>query len=330
MSEENAFCRAILAAPEDATTRLVYADWLEDRGDPRAKLLRQDQDVPRISFVDWIAEQGNLDYYMKGDPELRGRLNEHEANKQWRERLAVLGDAIDPHWLAVMDTLGRPFHPFFFFDNTGPRAFEADELPFREQIGLRGSIVTFESAFRGDRVLEPGLTSDLRFLLELRLWECEYGAARCPTHPFICEQPIDRSTLTGTDVLRALKAREFRSQHIRPLDARTIPYPGYHPGTANDEIHTDPSGQCIFPNPADMEPEEETDGANARAATHEALRGYVKRGQLWYVLLHSWIGPASDEMDRHGWVVLFAVGQSPHGNRLLGVVTHQVCHNFCD
>jgi uncharacterized protein (TIGR02996 family) len=37
---EYAFVRAILAAPHDAAPRLMYADWLEERGDPRGEYLR--------------------------------------------------------------------------------------------------------------------------------------------------------------------------------------------------------------------------------------------------------------------------------------------------
>jgi uncharacterized protein (TIGR02996 family) len=40
MNTERAFERAILAAPEDDSRRLVYADWLEERGDPRGEYLR--------------------------------------------------------------------------------------------------------------------------------------------------------------------------------------------------------------------------------------------------------------------------------------------------
>jgi uncharacterized protein (TIGR02996 family) len=38
--EEEAFLRAIAANPADDGTRLVYADWLEERGDPRAEYIR--------------------------------------------------------------------------------------------------------------------------------------------------------------------------------------------------------------------------------------------------------------------------------------------------
>jgi carbon storage regulator len=38
--EEESFWRAIAASPGDEATRLVYADWLEERGDPLGEFLR--------------------------------------------------------------------------------------------------------------------------------------------------------------------------------------------------------------------------------------------------------------------------------------------------
>ncbi|MBX9580765.1 MAG: TIGR02996 domain-containing protein [Gemmataceae bacterium] len=40
MSDEDAFLAAIAAAPLDDTPRLVYADGLDDRNDPRAEYVR--------------------------------------------------------------------------------------------------------------------------------------------------------------------------------------------------------------------------------------------------------------------------------------------------
>jgi uncharacterized protein (TIGR02996 family) len=40
MNDEAGFLRAIQARPEDDATRLVYADWLEERGDIRGEYLR--------------------------------------------------------------------------------------------------------------------------------------------------------------------------------------------------------------------------------------------------------------------------------------------------
>jgi uncharacterized protein (TIGR02996 family) len=40
MSEQAAFLAAVLAAPEDDLPRLIYADWLEEHGDPRGEFIR--------------------------------------------------------------------------------------------------------------------------------------------------------------------------------------------------------------------------------------------------------------------------------------------------
>jgi uncharacterized protein (TIGR02996 family) len=40
MREDDAFLRAILEEPDDDAPRLIYADWLEERGDPLSDLLR--------------------------------------------------------------------------------------------------------------------------------------------------------------------------------------------------------------------------------------------------------------------------------------------------
>jgi uncharacterized protein (TIGR02996 family) len=36
MNSDDAFLHALFDKPDDETTRLVYADWLEDRGDPQS------------------------------------------------------------------------------------------------------------------------------------------------------------------------------------------------------------------------------------------------------------------------------------------------------
>ena len=331
MSDGDALFRAVLASPEDATSRSVYADWLEEQGDPRAELLRLDWDVPRLLFLDWVTRRGDRDYYLRCFPELRDQQPVCESLEHLRDRLTALGCRINPTWMAVMNTLGCPFIPFYFWKNSGPRSFGPDELPFLEPIGTRGAVLTFESAFRGEGAWEPDLVSDLRFLRQLQLRECNYGAASCPVHPFICELGTDRRLLTGVDVLGALKSRNFRSEHIQTLEAIEIPFPGYHPHSDNDEIHTDSGRQNIFANPDDEnENDEEQDYLFKAIDNHEELVNYVDGRRLWYVLLHSRTHDLGDEWDKHPCVVLFAVGRSPHGNRLVGVVTHQVCHNLCD
>lgn len=78
MSEDEAFIRAIVDRPGDDTARLVYADWLDDRGDPRAEFLRLT--VQRDGLAD-------------GDP----------ARIQAESRLAQLRAELDPQWLMVFD-----------------------------------------------------------------------------------------------------------------------------------------------------------------------------------------------------------------------------------
>jgi uncharacterized protein (TIGR02996 family) len=48
MSDEDGFLKAINLNPRDDTSRLVYADWLEERGDPRGEYLRLEVESRRI------------------------------------------------------------------------------------------------------------------------------------------------------------------------------------------------------------------------------------------------------------------------------------------
>ena len=74
MTEDEAFIRAVVDNPGDDTPRLAYADWLDDRDDPRSAYLRA----------------------------------EHEWAKPWRDgkrptssaELLALGCGLDPVWVA--------------------------------------------------------------------------------------------------------------------------------------------------------------------------------------------------------------------------------------
>jgi hypothetical protein len=117
-----------------------------------------------------------------------------------------------------------------------------------------------------------------------------------------------------------VKPRHFRSEHIAALDTTYVPFPGYHPHTENDEIHNDFHKQNVFSHQA---------GVDESAGAHGALKRYVADQRLWYVLLHTTPKPDGQFMFSE-YVVLFVLGKSPHANRCVGVVTHQVCHNLCD
>jgi uncharacterized protein (TIGR02996 family) len=78
--EDRAFIRSILDYPEDFTVWLAYADWLDERGDPRAEFLRLMVDHRR-------APAGSAEAARTG------------------ERLLELRQTLDPRWLMVFDTV---------------------------------------------------------------------------------------------------------------------------------------------------------------------------------------------------------------------------------
>jgi uncharacterized protein (TIGR02996 family) len=78
-NDDRAFIRAILDNPEELTTWLVYADWLDDRGDPRSEFLRLSVERKRSG--------------QNGDD-----VEELET------RLAVLRAALDPNWILAFDS----------------------------------------------------------------------------------------------------------------------------------------------------------------------------------------------------------------------------------
>src|SRR5258707_2447192 len=52
MTDDEAFQRTIQAAPHDDSSRLVYADWLEERNDERSRYLRLENKLVHAWFYD--------------------------------------------------------------------------------------------------------------------------------------------------------------------------------------------------------------------------------------------------------------------------------------
>src|SRR5215211_3608080 len=65
MSNRDALFQAILAAPDDDAPRLVYADWLDENGDP-----------DRAEFIRVQCRQARLPFYDPGYPHLVRRADE--------------------------------------------------------------------------------------------------------------------------------------------------------------------------------------------------------------------------------------------------------------
>src|SRR5262245_20227338 len=88
MHDDGPFLDAIKESPENLSIRLVYADWLEEQGDPRGEYLRVDGQlhdlIGSLAMSEWAAE-----------PRVR-RL---------RARLAKLAKSLHPKWVAIFDAL---------------------------------------------------------------------------------------------------------------------------------------------------------------------------------------------------------------------------------
>ncbi len=104
---------AVAAAPDDRLVRLAYADWLDDRDDPRGELLRLDVD-------------------------LASRADDDPASEAIRKRLAELVPGTDARWRAAVCRVAEPVAPDDFYahhvcDCAGP------ELAFPKLFAPPGS-----------------------------------------------------------------------------------------------------------------------------------------------------------------------------------------------
>lgn len=226
--------------------------------------------------------------------------------------------------------------------------FDTEEhlYPLDEKIFLHSGIAIFESQISKLNKDSP----DYDFLSSIpEKYNVFSGAADTYLYPFICFPTSPLKELpVGRKVLKLLMASSFESEHIKNLDVVKIPYPGYHPNTKNDEIHSDPNEQGFLMHDIESltdeqifnyvemdlgwDPIENLDDLNSLKDLHKyhkTLRGFVINKHLYYVLIHTKPKDYGD-FELSEYVILFAVGVSPKTGNLIGVVGHQVCHNFCD
>jgi hypothetical protein len=203
-----------------------------------------------------------------------------------------------------------------------------EDYPLGERIVLRDSIALFES----QPSVDFDITQDTEFLAKLPKAVCYYGPRNSKIHPFICvpKSPY-RALPYASAVLRDLRAeKNFKSEHIKNLDIISITYPGYNPGTENDEIHTETSEQSIFQRADDKDEDGNANRLHKSLIWHSKLQSYVLNSHIYYVLLHTKRHISEDGYSFSIIVILFAIGVSPLTGNLVGAVTHQVCHNYCD
>jgi uncharacterized protein (TIGR02996 family) len=123
-SPAEAFVRALQDDPEDDTTALVFADWLDERGDPRGEFLRVQQEL-----ADWV-------------PDLRRRtqLRQREQELLARHGMSWLGPlrdhCIDWHFERGLAYLTMPARRFV------SRRFAARALNWFAQAWVAGVRLT--------------------------------------------------------------------------------------------------------------------------------------------------------------------------------------------
>ena len=83
MSYEEAFLRAICEQPDDNTPRLIFADWLEERGHPG--------DADRAEFIPlqcWLASPGDISNRSELEKREKELLDRHR--KEWEQPLSTV------------------------------------------------------------------------------------------------------------------------------------------------------------------------------------------------------------------------------------------------
>ncbi len=133
MKHEDAFLQAVQADPDNEQVRQVYADWLEERGDQRAELIRVMQ------------EMAALPVYSDRHAELRPRRDELRArtDKTWLERMGYLPthrplfthlpERRVERWRLVEEFIGTWYQPV----KAGDGATEEELQETEQRLGFR-------------------------------------------------------------------------------------------------------------------------------------------------------------------------------------------------
>jgi uncharacterized protein (TIGR02996 family) len=89
MSGQAAFLKAVIAAPDDDLPRLIYADWLDERGDPRGEFIRCQIELEQYRPL--VVNGETYDVTTTGDAGHADALRRRERElqscplSQWRE-----------------------------------------------------------------------------------------------------------------------------------------------------------------------------------------------------------------------------------------------------
>jgi uncharacterized protein (TIGR02996 family) len=136
MVSEADFILAILARPHDETLRLVYADWLEERGDARAEFLRKESELAKVRRqVEHLHREATLLGINDQGLSVHRRLFElQETERSLHRRLGELRPGISLLWMNWVDR-ARIENCGFRFDFQCP--IEWSELALTDDVRVR-------------------------------------------------------------------------------------------------------------------------------------------------------------------------------------------------
>jgi uncharacterized protein (TIGR02996 family) len=200
--QDEALFQAILDKPEDDDLRLVYADWLEEHGDPaRAEFIRVQIQLARLSFDDDRREELSL-----READL---LAEHEA--AWTAPFGPLkGISVDPR-----EGFERGLVTRVFVRGVAPLRRHAESL-------FRLAPVTRVEVFRPESIAELTTLPQLARLTGLILFEGQPLSARtarqladCPHLAGLRELHLSGCRLSNTGARALAGSRWDRLEYLR-------------------------------------------------------------------------------------------------------------------
>jgi len=170
-NDDIAFQKAILENPSDMTLKLIYADWLQDHSDPRAKYVRLQLDgmeEPRselamildqswVGFMESLAQPFDPSEFEEGDPFLqpigrRGRIvvfeTQYRTASAWNEGLlADCGFLTGIDWGECVYTENQcPMNGFMCDISTGVSPLTARNVLGAIKASFRSTVQSFGNA----------------------------------------------------------------------------------------------------------------------------------------------------------------------------------------
>ena len=221
MHDEQSFIQAMQASPEDSSLRLVFADWLEERGDPRGELIRllhtltQAIDVPdRNNLEDrlrsllesgvkpigpfWTNSIGMKFAWIPSGTFLMGSPEDEEGRQENETEHEVT--LTQGYWLAI-----HPVSQVCWREVMGnnPSQFQGDDLPVEQ--------VSWEDCQEFLQQLSEGDGHPYRFPTEA---EWEYACRAGTTTPFYFGETIstDQANCCGNNVYGNDKKGVYRQK----------------------------------------------------------------------------------------------------------------------